>query len=315
MKIASNAVRTSTLTRRSLLGGVAGLGSALLLSACSSGGSPTTASSASAGKGGAPSRIVATSTGHLDHCLALGVMPVGMTVAVAAATNSSGIPDFLKDEFGKEFDLDAIEVVGERMNPDLEKIAELEPDLILSNKRAETKLEQELTGIAKVVKTNGGSENFKDDLGIVAGALGQEAKGRTLLEDYEKRAGDWGEKRGTKDSVSLVRSKGDQYLYFGRHSLASIVAEDSGMIRPKSQRFDDKPSHELSLEKVEMLDADWLFHAFPGGKASPIESELWKGLDVVEAGHAFPVDVDPWFLNASVVAANRVLDDMQKCMA
>ncbi len=302
-------------TRRSLLGGVAGLGSALLLSACSSGGSSSPESSASARKDGAPSRIVATSTGHLDHCLALGIMPVGMTVAVAAATNSSGIPDFLKGEFGADFDLDAIEIVGERANPDLEKIAELEPDLILSNKRAETQLEQELTGIAEVVKTNGGSENFKDDLGIVAEALGEEAKGRTLLEDYEKRAREWGRKRGTQESVSLVRSKGDQYLYFGKHSLASIVAEDSGLIRPESQRFDDRPSHELSLEKVELLDADWLFHAFPEGKASPTESDLWKELDVVEAGHAFPVDVDPWFLNASVVAANRVLDDMQKFMA
>lgn len=314
MTIASNAVRTSALTRRSLFAGATGLGSALLLSACSSSGKPSSEAAASSGGKDAPSRIIALSTGHLDHCLALGIVPVGLAVAVSDATNSSGVPDFLKEEFGNDLDLDAIEVVGERMNPDLEKIAELEPDLILSNKRAETKLEQELTGIAEVVKTNGGSENFKADLGIVAEALGQKTKGRTLLEDYEKRAREWGEARGTKESVSLVRSKGDQYLYFGRHSLASIVAEDSGLTRPKSQRFDDKPSRELSLEKVEMLDADWLFHAFPDGKASPTESELWKGLSVVEAGHAFAVDVDPWFLNASVVAANRVLDDMKELM-
>ncbi|WP_432790116.1 hypothetical protein QYM46_18275 [Brevibacterium sp. K11IcPPYGO002] len=89
MTISANAVRTPMPTRRSLLGGVAGLGSALLLSACSSGGSSSPESSASARKDGAPSRIVATSTGHLDHCLALGIMPVGMTVAVAAATNRS----------------------------------------------------------------------------------------------------------------------------------------------------------------------------------------------------------------------------------
>lgn len=240
---------------------------------------------------------------------------MGIAVAVGDATDSGGIPDFLKDEFGSDFDLEKIEIVGERMSPDLEKIAALEPDLILSNKRNETEAEAELSNIATVVKTNGGAENFKVDLGIVADALGQGAAGKKLLEDFEQRAREWGESRETKDSVSLVRSKGDQYLYFGKHSLASMVAEDSGLVRPKTQQFDDKPSRELSLEKVGVLDADWLFHAFPDGKASPTDSELWRELPVVKKGHAHAVDVDPWFLNASVVAANHVLDDMKRFIA
>ena len=302
--------KLSLPSRRSVLGGVTGLGASLFLAACS-GSKPSSESTSSA----RPERIVALSTGHLDHCLALGNMPVGLAVAVSEATDSSGIPDYIADAFGADFDLDKIEIVGERMSPDLEKIASLEPDLILSNKRGETKLETELTGIAEVVKTNGGSENFKADLGIVADALDQRDKADELLADYEKRAKEWGESRGNSDSISLVRSKGDQYLYFGRLALASIVAEDAGLTRPKSQQFDDKASHELSLEKAEELDADWLFHAFPDGKASPTESEVWKKLSVVRTDRALPVDVDPWFLNASVVAANRVLDDLQKFMA
>ncbi|MGO2860113.1 MAG: ABC transporter substrate-binding protein, partial [Brevibacterium sp.] len=302
--------KLSLPSRRSVLGGVTGLGASLFLAACS-GSEPSSESTSSA----RPERIVALSTGHLDHCLALGTMPVGLAVAVSEATDSSGIPDYIADAFGADFDLDKIEIVGERMSPDLEKIASLEPDLILSNKRGETKLETELTGIAEVVKTNGGSENFKADLGIVADALDQRDKADELLADYEKRAKEWGESRGNSDSISLVRSKGDQYLYFGRLALASIVAEDAGLTRPKSQQFDDKASHELSLEKAEELDADWLFHAFPDGKASPTESEVWKKLSVVKADRALPVDVDPWFLNASVVAANRVLDDLQKFMS
>lgn len=298
------------LDRRALLGGAAGLGASLLLAACSGPepSSPTTSSAR-------PERIVALSTGHLDHCLALGIVPVGLAVAVSDATKSSGVPDFLREEFGSDHDLDSIEIVGERMNPDLEKIAGLEPDLILSNRRNETDLDAELEAISPVVKTNGGSENFKADLGIVAAALGAGAAGEKLLADYEQRAREWGESRGTEESISLVRSKGDQYLYFGRHSLASIVAEDSGLVRPKNQRFDDRPSRELSLEKVDELDADWLFHAFPDAQADPTESDLWQELSVVKEGHALPVDVDPWFLNASVVAANRVLDDLQRFMS
>ena len=54
--------------------------------------------------------------------------------------------------------------------------------------------------------------------------------GRKLLEDFEERAREWGESRGTKDSVSLVRSKGDQYLYFGKHSAVNCtVLRDEGV--------------------------------------------------------------------------------------
>jgi iron complex transport system substrate-binding protein len=259
--------------------------------------------------------VVALSTGHLDHCLALGVLPVGLAVPASNATDSRGIPAYITQAFGTKFDLNSITIVGERTTPDLEKVAGLKPDLILSNKRTDKSINDQLARIAPTVLTNGGSESFKADLKIVADALGKSGEGTDLLAGYEGRAQAWGRSRGDSATISLVRGRGEQYLYFGTLALASIVGADAALTRPSSQQFTDTASRALSLEQVAMLDADWLFYSFPGTSGDFTDAALWKKLPVVAAGRAFQVDVDPWFLNASTVAADRVLADMQRFMA
>ncbi|WP_019203562.1 iron-siderophore ABC transporter substrate-binding protein [Tsukamurella sp. 1534] len=296
------------VSRRSLFRGACGLGAAALLSSCDSSTPEETRDD------DAPKRVVALSTGHLDYCLALGTVPVGLAVVAPDATNSTGIPRFIRDAFGDKYDLDAIQIVGERTSPSPEKIAALQPDLILTNKRNDKSLNDQLSRMATTVQTTGGSEAFKADLAIVADALKQPRAGEKLLADYENRAREWGRTRGDSATISLVRARGDQYLYFGELALASIVGTDAGLTRPPAQRFTDVASRPLSPEEVGMLDADWLFYSFPKASRSLTESALWQKLPVVERGHAFEVDVDPWFVNASTVAAERVLSDMQKFM-
>lgn len=317
-----NTLTSRTMPRRAFLGGTAALAAASFLAACSgdstggTGGSGTdTSGNPQASDGEHPSRVVALSTGHLDHCLAMGVLPVGLAVAVSDATDSRGIPDYIRDVFDDQYDLDSIEIVGERMDPDMEKVASLNPDLILSNKRNPQELNDQLEAIGRVVQTNGGSEWFKTDLGIVGDALGYRDKADELLKDYEDRVAAWGRERGNDDTISLVRAKGDQYMYFGTLALASIVAEDAGLTRPANQQFDDNASRTLSEENAGDLDADWLFYSFPGGTNEIMQGDAWKRLPAVRNSHAFEVDVDPWFINASVIAADRVLADMKKFMS
>lgn len=310
------------MPRRAFLGGTATLAAASFLAACSGNTSSSSGNTGAdpsgnpqAGDDEHPSRVVALSTGHLDHCLAMGVLPVGLAVAVSDATDSRGIPDYIRDVFDDQYDLDSIDIVGERMDPDMEKVASLNPDLILSNKRNPQELNNQLEAIGRVVQTNGGSEWFKTDLGIVGDALGYRDKADELLKGYEDRAAAWGRERGKDDTISLVRAKGDQYMYFGTLALASIVAEDAGLTRPANQQFDDNASRTLSEENAGDLDADWLFYSFPGGTNEIMQGDAWKRLPAVRTNHAFEVDVDPWFINASVIAADRVLADMKKFMS
>lgn len=304
--------RHRPVTRRAFLGGTVGVAAVALLAACSGDEEDADDSPASSTDSDAQTtRVVALNTGHLDHLLLLGIVPVGLAVAKSANGDPSGIPDYIYDRFGESFDLDAIEQVGLRAEPDVEKIATLEPDLILSNDRADEALLTQLRGITTVVTTNGGSELWKEDLGILADAVGKREEADDLLAAYEKNASDWADNRGNDAVVSLVRGRNDEYILTGPSSLSGSVVEDAGLTRPDGQRFSDTANHDLSVENTDQLDADYLFYSFDGGAESLTDSASWRNLEVVKAGNAYAVDMDAWFLNASLVAAQYILDDLK----
>lgn len=304
--------RHRPVTRRAFLGGTVGVAAVALLAACSGDEEDADDSTASStGSDAQTTRVVALNTGHLDHLLLLGIVPVGLAVAKSANGDPSGIPDYIYDRFGESFDLDAIEQVGLRAEPDVERIATLEPDLILSNDRADEALLTQLRGITTVVTTNGGSELWKEDLGILADAVGKREEADDLLAAYEKNASDWADNRGNDAVVSLVRGRNDEYILTGPSSLSGSVVEDAGLRRPDGQRFSDTANHDLSVENTDQLDADYLFYSFDGGAESLTDSASWRNLEVVKDGNAYAVDMDAWFLNASLVAAQYILDDLK----
>lgn len=304
--------RHRPVTRRAFLGGTVGVAAVVLLAACSGDEEDADDSTASStGSDAQTTRVVALNTGHLDHLLLLGFVPVGLAVAKSANGDPSGIPDYIYDRFGESFDLDAIEQVGLRAEPDVERIATLEPDLILSNDRADEALLTQLRGITTVVTTNGGSELWKEDLGILADAVGKREEADDLLAAYEKNASDWADNRGNDAVVSLVRGRNDEYILTGPSSLSGSVVEDAGLTRPDGQRFSDTANHDLSVENTDQLDADYLFYSFDGGAESLTDSASWRNLEVVKDGNAYAVDMDAWFLNASLVAAQYILDDLK----
>src|SRR5690349_13787989 len=71
-----------------------------------------------------PQRVVVLDTGELDDSIALGVIPVGSV----SALKDSGYLSYLQDKTKN------IVNVGTIAQPNLEKIASLNPDLILSSK-------------------------------------------------------------------------------------------------------------------------------------------------------------------------------------
>lgn len=168
------------LSRRSFLVAGMGAGVALGLAACSSSSgdgenaeveSSKKSSNKSTGTHDT-SKIIALNTGQIDGLLALGITPVGMGIANAQASSSESIPQYIKDKFGDKYDLDSITIVGQRTQPDMEKIAALNPTLILANDRTGKDVLDQLKSIAPVVTGKGGAENWKDDFRTIADAVG-----------------------------------------------------------------------------------------------------------------------------------------------
>ncbi|OJH98858.1 ABC transporter substrate-binding protein [Corynebacterium diphtheriae] len=253
-------------------------------------------------------RVVALNTGQLDNLLTLGILPVG----AAKAKGAGVVPQFIRDAFEGEFDLDSIADCGVRATPELETIAALKPTLICANSRTDEAVLKQLRAIASVVIGKGGGENWKEDLLTIAKAVGKEDRAQELLGQYEQDAKDFGASLPEVPTVGFLRSKGDQFQVYGTASMAGTVAQDAGLKRPVSQQNFKKAGQDISAEELSMADAEWLFYGVQDGAADPTTVAAWPTLEAVQNNQAVKVDYEAWFLNASLLSATIILDGFKE---
>ena len=255
----------------------------------------------------APTRVVITGTGQLDIALTLGFVPVGST----AGDGAELIPSYLAEAFPQDADaLAEMKNVGNRKAPDVESIADRSPDLILMNNSGKdaASLYASLSEIAPTVVTQGKGTNWKQDFLLMADALGKPDTAQTWLDGFRTDAAEAGESIDSAATVSLLRRDGDRIRIFGAISFAGSVLADMGAARPESQQFTDDVSQEISAEKLDQADGDWILYGVQGGDASQLTSmDLWPTLKAVSEDHAVQVDDDPFYLNAGPTAARTVL--------
>ncbi|MCJ1708672.1 ABC transporter substrate-binding protein [Microbacterium sp. VKM Ac-2923] len=165
--------------------------------------------------------------------------------------------------------------------------------------------------MAPTVVTKGNGVNWKSDFLLIADALGDEGAARGILDSLQSDSAAFARTHpGEGSTVSFLQSTGDRTRIMGVPSFAGGVAEDLGLARPASQRFDET-SQEISAEQIDLADADHVFYAGTGQGIAFIEdAPLWSTLGAVADGRAVVVDFDPWFMNAGPTAARLVQDEI-----
>ncbi len=258
-----------------------------------------------------PRRVVVLDTGELDSVIALGIVPVG---AVRAPVET-GFLRYLQSKVA------GTELVGTITEPNLERIAALRPDLILSSKLRHEALYPKLAQIAPTVFTETVGVVWKENLRVNAEALGLERKADGLLAAYQSRATELGRRlagRGALPTVSVVRFLPDETRLYQKASFIGTVLADVGLPRPPSQDVDAFAT-EAGREQVEMAAADVIFIASYGPpdkttKSLMTTSPLWSQLAAVKEGRVYDVDDDHWMLGIGLLAANLVLDDIGRLL-
>ncbi len=257
---------------------------------------------------GTPQRVVVLDTGELDSVLALGVKPVA-TVLPDANTQ---LQPYLAQKAGNP------EIVGTIGSPNLEKIAALKPDLILSSKTRDDEHYEALSKIAPTVFAQTVGKTWKENFLLDAEALGKRADADRILADYQARAAEIG-KQAAGRKVSMLRFiPGDIRLY-NKGSFIGTILADAGFNRPDNQ-LGDKTFTKLSREQISQADGDMLFYAAYGDNARQQMNQVtgsvqWTTLGSVRAGQAIEVPDDTWYLGLGPLAANLVLDDLEKFVA
>ncbi|WP_327347827.1 iron-siderophore ABC transporter substrate-binding protein [Streptomyces europaeiscabiei] len=262
-----------------------------------------------------PKKVVVLDTGELDDVTLLGVDPVG---AVAPHFKTEGgFPTYLEGELGNTTD------VGPLLEPNLEKIASLRPDLILSSKVRHEKVYDKLSAIAPTVFTETTGGVWKENLKVHAEALGLEDEAAAELKEYETRAEALGaaieKKDGTMPTVSVVRFVAGPTRLYASNSYSGVVLDDVGFQRPKSQISDDPAvtMKDVSPEEIDQADADLIFVTTADTPDKTQQKQVtsnpvWKDLPAVKDGKVFEVPDETWMSGIGVQAAEEMLADIAK---
>ncbi|SDC58608.1 iron complex transport system substrate-binding protein [Geodermatophilus telluris] len=261
---------------------------------------------------GAPERVVVLDTGELDAVLALGLTPVG-----AVRTDvSDELPGFVAEAGVDPADVAAVGTIAE---PDLEAIAALEPDLILSNSVRHADVYDQLTQIAPTVLAETIGESWQENLLLAGEALDREEQAQDLLDEFGARAEEVGGLYGdpAQTEVSVARFlDGTLVRLYGEGSFIGSVLADVGFARPEVQRTPET-FVEVSPEQVTSADGDLLFYGAYGADGATAADQvtagpLWQSIPAVAQGRAVAVDDDRWFLGLGPLGAGLVLDDLEE---
>jgi len=259
---------------------------------------------------GTPERVVILTNEGTEALLAVGITPIG------AVQSWIGDPwyDHIKNE------MQEVTVVGDELQPNIEMIASLKPDLIIGNKVRQEKIYEQLNQIAPTVFAEDLGGDWKINFKLYMDAVNKTEEGDKAMAEFDKRVAEVKAKIGDKANtkVSVARFSASQVRIYQKQTFSGVLLNDLGFARPESQ---DKDSfiEVMTKETIPSMDGDVLFYFVTeaAGKtdAAKVVEEwmndpLFKKLNVVQNDKVVQVDEAIWNTAGGYKAANLLLDEI-----
>lgn len=256
-----------------------------------------------------PQRIVALDNSLVEAVVQLKRPLVG---GISSYRDLKGFPPYLGDAVKSTTE------VGPMESPDLEAIAALKPDLIVSATVRHDALYDELSKIAPTVFVKTTGPQWQQNITTLGKVLGAEDEATQGLASYKERAKKVGEAINAKaasPTISVVRFLDGPTRLMQKATFIGSILKDAGLARPKSQDVDDF-ALEVGEEQIRQADGSHIFvTSFSGGQAAKERFErnpLWKQLRGVKAGNVHNVPDEIWMTSVSAQGAQLVLDELAK---
>lgn len=238
-----------------------------------------------------PRRIVDVS-GSADELIAMGIPFVGS--ANTSMFDGTTVPDYLQEYFTEN----NVEIVGNYSGSvgdlDLEKIAELKPDLILMNIRHD-KVYDQLKEIAPTAMIDDDINyvNWKGRFQQLGEWFDKEDVVHQWLEDYDAKASELSEKvkavAGDKTFAVLEANSvhfGSYYVY--RTGGPGELVYDELKLTPSSGVPEDVWGEVVDAEYFSKIDADHIFFFSDDGNVGDTgDSPTWQNLNAVQNGNVY----------------------------
>lgn len=234
-----------------------------------------------------PQRVVVLSS-YVGDLLKLGVNMVGVDSWSAMNSNfEEGIKD-------------AAIVVS----TDIEKILELEPDLIIGLNNIENA--DKLAKIAPTVLFTYGKYDYLQQHIEIGKVVNKEAEATKWVEDFKTRAADLGtkikEKIGEEATVTVVENYEKQFYLFGDNwgRGTEILYQEMGLKMPKKvEEVALEPGYfAISQEVLGEYTGDYVILSLTKDQDTAfLNADWYNEIDAVKNGHLFEADAKVFFFN------------------
>ncbi|THF84543.1 ABC transporter substrate-binding protein [Cohnella fermenti] len=228
----------------------------------------------------------------MEDSIVLDVHPVG------AITFSGVFPEMFQSI------TDGAESIGEKMEPDLEKVLELKPDVILGSSKFPEETMKKLEKIATTIPYSHIATNWEANLELLGELSGKQEQAAKAIEDYKAdlaaAQAQLGEKLAGKKVVALRIRGGEVYVYPESVFFNPVLYGDLGLEVPTEVQA-AKAQESISIEKLAEMNPDYLFLQFldsenadaPNALADLQNNPIIKNINAFKNGKAFVNVVDP----------------------
>ena len=238
-------------------------------------------------------KIVITGTMEsMEDALILDVKPLG------AITVGGEFPAMFKDITAET------KPIGEKIQPNIETILSLKPDIILGSTKFPAETLEKLNKVKDTIPVSHISTDWEDNLMLMGQLSGKEDKAKEIIEKYKEDAKEGKEKLGDKmkdKKVVTIRIRsGNIFIYPETVFFNPVLYNDLGLTAPEPVKA-AKAQEEISLEKFSELNPDYIFVQFSenenADKPKALEelnnNPIWKSINAVKEGKVFVNTVDP----------------------
>lgn len=257
-----------------------------------------------------PEKVVVFDFGMLDSLDKLGVEVTGVPQA--------NIPPYLS-----KFEDSNYENVGSLKEPDFEKIAEIEPDLIIISGRQQDSYE-ELTKIGPTIymglDTSKYIESFKDNQTTLGKIFNKEAEVEKEIAAIETSIQALHEKASSNESNGLIvlANEGNISAY-GPGSRFGLIHDVFGLEAADEQIEVSTHGQNVSFEYIAEKNPDYLFvidrGAAVGGESSAkelIENELVFDTNAYKNDNIVYLDPNFWYLSGGgLVSVSEMIKEIE----
>ncbi|WP_414620452.1 iron-siderophore ABC transporter substrate-binding protein [Calothrix sp. CCY 0018] len=261
-----------------------------------------------------PQRIIALDETMMEILLALDLQPVAAPEPPLTGSRRQKFTNKAKE----------IETLGKVAQPNLEKIVQLKPDLIVGFSFGVEQNYKLLSNIAPTVGIDYTHNAWKDALVRVGEITGKSKQVQQLLDEYQQRIKILRTKLNNKNNLKTVTisrfyAPGIAPEFRNKFSFPVSVISEVGLSIPEKQnQISTNPDYSyvaVSLERIDLLDADILFAALDSKAEENFQkyqnSSLWQKLNVVQNNRVYTVDSSYWIFG-NILSASAILDDLEK---